>query len=92
MAGPCAGQPEYDGEPHGLFATVPDRLNADLIEFIGSFKPMMLGLFGSARGPRAEARGHAAQRPAFAGARAYFLTDGRGRRSNLRGDRQQLRS
>jgi non-heme chloroperoxidase len=26
---------EYDGEPHGLFATVPDRLNADLIEFIG---------------------------------------------------------
>jgi non-heme chloroperoxidase len=25
---------EYDGEPHGLFATVPDRLNADLIEFI----------------------------------------------------------
>jgi non-heme chloroperoxidase len=26
---------EYDGEPHGLFATVPDRLNADLKEFIG---------------------------------------------------------
>jgi non-heme chloroperoxidase len=26
---------EYDGEPHGLFATVPDRLNADLIAFIG---------------------------------------------------------
>lgn len=26
---------EYDGEPHGLFATAPDRLNADLIEFIG---------------------------------------------------------
>lgn len=26
---------EYDGEPHGLFATVPDRLNKDLIEFIG---------------------------------------------------------
>ncbi|WP_375411255.1 alpha/beta fold hydrolase [uncultured Bradyrhizobium sp.] len=26
---------EYDGEPHGLFATVPDRLNADLIGFIG---------------------------------------------------------
>jgi len=26
---------EYDGEPHGLFATVPDRLNADLISFIG---------------------------------------------------------
>jgi non-heme chloroperoxidase len=26
---------EYDGEPHGLFATVPDRLNTDLIQFIG---------------------------------------------------------
>jgi non-heme chloroperoxidase len=26
---------EYDGEPHGLLATVPDRLNSDLIEFIG---------------------------------------------------------
>jgi non-heme chloroperoxidase len=26
---------EYDGEPHGLFATAPDRLNADLIAFIG---------------------------------------------------------
>jgi non-heme chloroperoxidase len=26
---------EYDSEPHGLFATVPDRLNADLKEFIG---------------------------------------------------------
>jgi non-heme chloroperoxidase len=26
---------EYDGEPHGLFATVPDKLNADLISFIG---------------------------------------------------------
>lgn len=26
---------EYDGEPHGLFATAPDRLNADLIQFIG---------------------------------------------------------
>jgi non-heme chloroperoxidase len=26
---------EYDGEPHGLFATAPDRLNRDLIEFIG---------------------------------------------------------
>jgi non-heme chloroperoxidase len=26
---------EYDGEPHGLFATVPDQLNKDLIEFIG---------------------------------------------------------
>jgi non-heme chloroperoxidase len=26
---------EYNGEPHGLFATVPDRLNADLISFIG---------------------------------------------------------
>jgi non-heme chloroperoxidase len=26
---------EYDGEPHGLLATAPDRLNADLIQFIG---------------------------------------------------------
>ncbi|MGV2125903.1 alpha/beta fold hydrolase [Agrobacterium vitis] len=26
---------EYEGEPHGLFATVPDRLNRDLIEFLG---------------------------------------------------------
>ena len=26
---------EYDGEPHGLFATAADRLNADLKEFIG---------------------------------------------------------
>lgn len=25
---------EYDGEPHGLFATVPDRLNKDLLTFI----------------------------------------------------------
>lgn len=27
---------EYDGEPHGLFATAPDRLNADLIDFLKS--------------------------------------------------------
>jgi non-heme chloroperoxidase len=26
---------EYESEPHGLFATAPERLNADLIEFIG---------------------------------------------------------
>lgn len=26
---------EYDGEPHGLYATAPDRLNADLLKFIG---------------------------------------------------------
>ena len=25
---------EYDGEPHGLFATAPDRLNADLLAFL----------------------------------------------------------
>jgi non-heme chloroperoxidase len=25
---------EYEGEPHGLFATVPDRLNQDLIAFL----------------------------------------------------------
>jgi non-heme chloroperoxidase len=26
---------EYDGEPHGLFMTAPDRLNQDLLNFIG---------------------------------------------------------
>jgi non-heme chloroperoxidase len=26
---------EYDGEPHGLFATAPDRLNGDLLAFLG---------------------------------------------------------
>jgi non-heme chloroperoxidase len=26
---------EYDGEPHGLHMTVPDRLNADLLHFLG---------------------------------------------------------
>ncbi|GGD92862.1 arylesterase [Aureimonas endophytica] len=26
---------EYEGEPHGLFATVPERLNADLLKFLG---------------------------------------------------------
>lgn len=26
---------EYEGEPHGLFATAPDRLNRDLIGFLG---------------------------------------------------------
>jgi non-heme chloroperoxidase len=26
---------EYDGEPHGLLATAPDRLSQDLIQFIG---------------------------------------------------------
>ena len=25
---------EYDGEPHGLFATAPDRLNADMLRFL----------------------------------------------------------
>jgi non-heme chloroperoxidase len=26
---------EFDGEPHGLFATAADRLNADLLKFLG---------------------------------------------------------
>ncbi|MCB8884068.1 alpha/beta hydrolase [Acidisoma cellulosilytica] len=26
---------EYEGEPHGLFATAPDRLSGDLLNFIG---------------------------------------------------------
>jgi non-heme chloroperoxidase len=25
---------EYEGEPHGLFATAPDRLNGDLLSFL----------------------------------------------------------
>ena len=32
---------EYDGEPHGLFATVPDRLNADLLQFLGDPRPVL---------------------------------------------------
>ena len=32
---PSAEFIEYDGEPHGLFATAPTRLNDDLIRFIG---------------------------------------------------------
>jgi non-heme chloroperoxidase len=31
---PQATLTEYDGEPHGLFATVPERLNKDLIGFL----------------------------------------------------------
>lgn len=31
---PHATYIEYDGEPHGLFATAPDRLNADLLDFL----------------------------------------------------------
>jgi non-heme chloroperoxidase len=27
---------EYDGEPHGLFATAPDRLNRDLLDFLAA--------------------------------------------------------
>lgn len=33
---PNATLSEYDGEPHGLFLTAADRLNAELLEFIGS--------------------------------------------------------
>ena len=32
---PGAQLVEYEGEPHGLIATAPERLNADLIQFIG---------------------------------------------------------
>ncbi len=32
---PNATLSEYDGEPHGLFLTAADRLNADLLQFIG---------------------------------------------------------
>ena len=31
---PTASLIEYEGEPHGLFATAPDRLNADLLNFL----------------------------------------------------------
>jgi non-heme chloroperoxidase len=31
---PSASLIEYDGEPHGLFATAPDRLNSDLLRFL----------------------------------------------------------
>ena len=33
---PQARLVEYDGEPHGLFATAPDRLNRDLLAFLQS--------------------------------------------------------
>lgn len=29
---------EYDGEPHGLFATAPQRLNSHLLEFLSCLK------------------------------------------------------
>jgi non-heme chloroperoxidase len=32
---PHASLIEYDGAPHGLFLTEPDRLNADLLNFLG---------------------------------------------------------
>ena len=32
---PHATFTEYDGEPHGLFATAADRLNAELLQFLG---------------------------------------------------------
>ncbi len=32
---PHATYLEYDGEPHGLNMTVPDKLNADLLNFLG---------------------------------------------------------
>jgi non-heme chloroperoxidase len=31
---PSASLIEYDGEPHGLFATAPERLNSDLLRFL----------------------------------------------------------
>lgn len=33
---PHAALIEYDGEPHGLFATAPQRLNEDLLRFLGA--------------------------------------------------------
>ncbi|MFD1612928.1 alpha/beta fold hydrolase [Sphingomonas tabacisoli] len=34
---------EYDGEPHGLFATAPDRLKRDLLSFLGSESGSAMG-------------------------------------------------
>ncbi len=34
---PNATLSEYDGEPHGLYITSADRLNAELLEFIGNY-------------------------------------------------------
>jgi pimeloyl-ACP methyl ester carboxylesterase len=33
---PNATLSEYDGEPHGLFMTAADRLNAELLQFVGA--------------------------------------------------------
>jgi non-heme chloroperoxidase len=32
---PNATLTEYDGEPHGLFLTAADRLNEELLQFVG---------------------------------------------------------
>jgi non-heme chloroperoxidase len=40
---PNAVSIEYDGEPHGLFLTLADQLNADLLEFIGTARPATVG-------------------------------------------------
>ena len=32
---PQATLSEYEGEPHGLFLTAADKLNAELLQFIG---------------------------------------------------------
>jgi pimeloyl-ACP methyl ester carboxylesterase len=34
---------EYDGEPHGLFLTAADRLNQDLLNFIGGVSEPISG-------------------------------------------------
>lgn len=40
---PQAQYVEYEGEPHGLFATAPDRLNSDLLGFLdGESEPRSL--------------------------------------------------
>ena len=43
---PGARLVEYDGEPHGLFATAPDRLNQDLLGFLHSNVGTTSGLIG----------------------------------------------
>lgn len=39
---PGASLSEYDGEPHGLFLTAADRLNHELIDFVGGFSNINL--------------------------------------------------
>ncbi len=39
---PDSSLSEYDGEPHGLFLTASDRLNEELLDFVGGFNNINL--------------------------------------------------